>query len=305
MPFVVVEFLAGSANAERWADALLDAGALAIDTADPHAGSNREIARYGEPHVGFDTDSAAVELWPVCRVSALFANDIDGGEVLARVSDALGVAVPQHTVAALADDDWVRKTHEQFQPVCITPRLWIVPSWCEPVDAAAVNLRLDPGLAFGTGTHPTTRLCLRWLAATLAACETVLDYGCGSGILAIAAAKLGAAAVTGTDVDPQSIIASRDNAKLNAVEARFDLPGAIGAGAYDVVVANILANPIILLAPLLAARVRSGGRILLSGILDAQAAEVEAVYRRWFTIDVWNSDEGWVALAGSRIIDHG
>ncbi len=301
MPFVVVEFFARAADAERWADALLDAGALAIDTADGHAGSEQEVARYDEP----SADSAAVLLWPVCRLAALFGPDADVGKVLSRVSAALGAEVPAHTIAAVADDDWVRRTHEQFQPVCISSRLWIVPNWCEPVDATAVNLRLDPGLAFGTGTHPTTRLCLRWLAAFLAGGETVLDYGCGSGILAIAAARLGAAEVAGTDVDPQAIAASRDNAKLNAVDARFDLPDAIADRSFDIVVANILANPIILLAPLLARRVRSGGRILLSGILVAQAAEVTAAYRRWFTIDIWNSDEGWVALAGSRIIDHG
>ncbi len=301
MPFVVVEFFAGAAEAERWADALLDAGALAIDTADRHAGSAQESARYDEPN----TDSAAMELWPECRLSALFAHDADAGNVLAGVSVALGAAVPAHTIAALADDDWVRRTQAQFQPVCISARLWIVPSWCQPVDATAVNLRLDPGLAFGTGTHPTTRLCLRWLASIVVDGETVLDYGCGSGILAIAAAKLGAAEVVGTDVDPQAIAASRDNAKLNAVAARFDLPDAVAARTYDIVVANILANPLRLLAPLLARRVRTEGRILLSGILDAQVADVIAAYRRWFTIDIWNSDEGWVALEGSRIIDHG
>lgn len=182
---------------------------------------------------------------------------------------------------------------------------WIVPSWCEPVDASAINLRLDPGLAFGTGSHATTRMCLRWLTSQISGGETLLDYGCGSGILAIAAAKLGAACVSGTDVDAQAITASRDNATLNEVDARFDAPDAFATATYDVVVANILANPLQLLAPLLAARVRVGGRILLSGILAAQVDAVIAAYRRWFTIDVWNTEEGWVALAGYRIIDNG
>ena len=301
MSFVTIEFDADAADADRWADGLLDAGALAIDTADPHAGSAGEIARYDDP----DVARTGLDLWPVCRVSALFAHGADAGSALACVSAALGTSVPSHTIAAVADDDWVRKSHQQFQPICIAPGLWIVPSWCDPIEASAINLRLDPGLAFGTGSHATTRMCLRWLASHLAGGETVLDYGCGSGILAIAAAKLGAASASGTDVDAQAITASRDNAKLNKVAARFDAPDAFDTATYDVVVANILANPLRLLAPLLAARVRVGGHLVLSGILAAQATAVIAAYRRWFTIDVWNTEEGWVALAGSRIIDDG
>ena len=303
MSFLALEFDADAADAERWADALLEAGALAVDTADPHAGSDREIARYGEPNV--ISTPTAIDLWPVCRLSALFANDADAGDALVRVSAALGAAVPAHAITEIADDDWVRKTQQQFQPIRVAPGLWVVPSWCEPVDANAINLRLDPGLAFGTGSHPTTRMCLRWLALYLASGETVLDYGCGSGILAIAAAKLGAAAVAGTDVDLQAIAASRDNAQRNNVAASFDLPETFKAGSYDVVVANILANPLQLLAPLLASHVRMGGHIVLSGVLESQAAAVMAAYERWFTIDVWSSEEGWVALAGSRIDDDG
>jgi ribosomal protein L11 methyltransferase len=299
MSFLALEFDAAAAEAERWADALLDAGALAIDTADPHAGSDREIAKYGEP------GAAAADLWPVCRLSALFAEDTDAANALARASAGMGAAVPAHTVHAIDDDDWVRRTQQQFQPICVAPGLWIVPSWCDPVEAEAINLRLDPGLAFGTGSHPTTRMCLSWLARHLAAGETVLDYGCGSGILGIAAAKLGAAVVDGIDVDVQAISASRDNARLNNIAARFDLPGAFDAGKYDVVVANILANPLQLLAPLLAAHVKAGGHIVLSGVLEPQAAAVSVAYARWFTIDVWNSEEGWVALAGRRIDDDG
>ena len=301
MSFLALEFDANAADAERWADALLDAGALAVDTADPHVGSDREIARYGEPNL--TSAPTAVDLWPVCRLSALFGKDADAGNALARASATLGAAMPAYTIAAIADDDWVRRTQQQFQPICVAPGLWIVPSWCEPIDAQAINLRLDPGLAFGTGSHPTTRMCLQWLALHLCGGETVLDYGCGSGILAIAAAKLGAGAVDGIDVDAQAITASRDNAKLNNVVARFDLADAFKATTYDVVVANILANPLQLLAPLLAARVRAGGHVVLSGILEPQAATVIAAYERWFTIDVWNSEEGWVALAGSRIND--
>ncbi len=301
MSFLALEFDANAADAERWADALLDAGALAVDTADPHVGSEREIARYGEPNS--TTAPTAADLWPVCRLSALFGKDADAVNALAKVSAVLGAAVPAYTIATIADDDWVRKTQQQFQPICVTPGLWIVPSWCEPVDPKAINLRLDPGLAFGTGSHPTTRMCLRWLALHLSAGATVLDYGCGSGILAIAATKLGAGAVDGIDVDPQAITASRENAKLNNVVARFDLAEAFTASTYNVVVANILANPLQLLAPLLAARVRARGQVVLSGILEPQADAVIAAYEPWFTIDVWNSEEGWVALAGSRTDD--
>jgi ribosomal protein L11 methyltransferase len=304
MSFLALEFDADAAEAERWGDALLDAGALAIDTADPHAGSDREIARYGEPNpITSSMPAPTATLWTVCRLSALFAGDADVTGALLRVSAALGRAVPAHTVVTIADDDWVRKSQQQFQPLNVAPGVWIVPSWCEPVDVGAINLRLDPGLAFGTGSHPTTRLCLRWMAEHLRGGESVLDYGCGSGILAIAAAKLGAASVDGIDVDSRAIAASRDNARRNEVDARFDLPEAFGAGEYDVAVANILASPLQLLAPLFAARVRSGGHIVLSGILEAQAAAVMAAYERWFTIDIWNSEEGWVALAGSRIND--
>jgi ribosomal protein L11 methyltransferase len=296
--FFALSFEAGAADAERWADALLDAGALAVDTADPHAGSSAEIARFDEP-------GAAADLWPVCRLSALFVKDADPAAALNRASVMLEAPVPAHSIVAVDDDDWVRKTQQQFQPFCVAPGFWIVPSWCEPADASAINLTLDPGMAFGTGSHPTTRMCLRWLAEHLAGGEAVLDYGCGSGILAIAAARLGAARVVGIDVDTQAIAASRDNASRNAVAAQFDQPGAAEESIYDVVVANILANPLQLLAPLLAARVRIGGHIVLSGILAPQAAAVMAAYARWFTIDVWDREEDWVALAGIRTDDHG
>jgi ribosomal protein L11 methyltransferase len=178
-----------------------------------------------------------------------------------------------------------------------------VPSWCAPPDPGAINVTLDPGLAFGTGSHSTTRLCLAWLAQRLRRGESVLDYGCGSGILAIAALKLGAGDTVGVDVDPQAIVASRTNAQRNGVTASFATPDDIPSVAthrFDVLVANILANPLVLLAPALAARVRYGGRIVLSGILEPQAEEVGAAYAPWFRISVWGRDDGWVALAGVR-----
>jgi ribosomal protein L11 methyltransferase len=194
----------------------------------------------------------------------------------------------------------VRSTQAQFAPLRVAERLWIVPTWCEPVDARAVNLVLDPGLAFGTGSHPTTRLCLRWLERHVRGGERVLDYGCGSGILAIAASRLGAGQVLGVDIDPDAVAASRDNAGRNGVDATFCVPAADPGGEFDLVAANILANPLTVLAPAIAARVRPGGRLVLAGLLEAQAAEVAAAYAPWFNIAEWAREEGWVALEGVR-----
>jgi len=293
MAFVALRFDAPAATAEAWSDAMLAAGAASVDAADANAGTGDETPRYGEPgHEG--------ALWSVCRLTALFAADADVEASVRRAAASLGVETPAFTLENLAEQDWVRRTQAQFGPLRIAERLWVIPSWCEPVDPQAINLELDPGLAFGTGSHPTTRLCLRWLAANLAPGQSVLDYGCGSGILAIAAAKLGAAAVAGTDVDPQAIEASRANAARNGVRARFVLPDALAPDPVDVIVANILANPLRLLAPVLAARVRHGGAIVLSGILEDQVAAVRGAYRRWFKLAAWGTDDGWVALTGRR-----
>jgi ribosomal protein L11 methyltransferase len=295
--YVALRFDAAAAAADAWADALMAAGAFSVDVADSGAGTATEVALYGEP------GAPAGARWPVSRLTALFAADADPAVALETAARALGTPPPRHESYAVAEQDWVRATQAQFVPIRISDRLWIVPSWCAPTDAGAVNLVLDPGLAFGTGSHPTTRLCLQWLSQELAPGERVLDYGCGSGILAIAAARLGAGAVIGTDVDAQAIAASRANAAANDVTATFVLPDALAGVApapFDVVVANILANPLLLLAPALGRRVRAGGRIVLSGILAPQAAEVVAAYRQWFKIDVWREDDGWVALAGRR-----
>ena len=300
MPYLALSFDALASDVERWSDALLEQGALSIDAEDRNAGTAREIARYGDP------DCIDPELWPVCRVTALFPGGVDVRLILTRTSELLDLHPPAtHSVESIEESDWVRLTQAQFPPLCVGGKLWIVPSWAEPVDSRAVNLRLDPGLAFGTGSHPTTRLCLQWLAQHLRRGESVLDYGCGSGILAIAAAMLGAAEVSGVDNDPQAVATSRSNALRNAVAARFESPDTMPEAQVDVVVANILADPLKLLAPILAKRVRAGGRIVLSGILGPQAASVGETYRRWFTIDLWGRDEEWVALAGTRCREHG
>jgi ribosomal protein L11 methyltransferase len=294
MPYRALSFDASALSAERWADALLAAGALSVDVADAGADTLSESPRYGEH------GAADLAPWPVSRLCALFDATVDVEAALASAATMLDEPPPVHWLGAIADTDWVRETQAQFASLRVNERLWIVPSWREPVDAGAINIRLDPGLAFGTGSHPTTLLCLRWLAQNVAPHASVLDYGCGSGILAIAAAKLGAGKVAGIDVDPQAIAASRANAVANGVAVKFGLPDELPVEPYDVVVANILANPLELLAPLLARRVRTGGQLVLSGMLEAQASRVAAAYARWFNIAPWGSGDGWVALAGAR-----
>ncbi len=295
MPWQSVRILVDSKQAEPLSDALLEVGALSVSLEDADAGTLDETPLFGEP------DHPTADLWPHSIAIVLLDQDADVATVLAAAAAQAGLPVPtQYTIETVAEQDWVRLTQSQFEPIPISPRLWIVPTWHQAPDSRAINLRLDPGLAFGTGSHPTTRLCLRWLDAHLAGGETLLDYGCGSGILAIAAVKLGAGRVDGVDIDSQAVAASRDNAKLNEVSAHFYLPGELAAGQYDIVVANILTNPLKGMAPLLAGRVRAGGRLVLSGILVEQAEEVMTVYHDWFEFEPPAPDEGWVRLAGTR-----
>jgi ribosomal protein L11 methyltransferase len=294
MAYVALRFEVAADAAEEWSDALLMGGALSIDVSDPRVGTEDEQPLYGEP------GEPGVALWPESLVVALFPAGADVEAALTAAARDLGRPAPAHDSFAVAEQDWVRATQAQFGPILVAPGMWIVPSWSNAPDPAAKNLSLDPGLAFGTGSHPTTRLCIQWLEAMLRPGESVLDYGCGSGILALAAAKFGARDIVGTDVDAQAIIASHANAQRNHVDATFVLPDAMAPGTFDVVVANILANPLTLLAPALATRVRPGGRIVLSGILDAQADGVVAAYARWINIAPWRHAEGWVLLAGER-----
>ena len=281
-------------SAERWADALLQSGALSVDASDANAGTPAEMPLYGEPGAADTTP------WALNRLTALFDATADTDRALSQAAAQLHEPVPAYSVSTIASDDWVRRTQAQFAPIQVTDRLWIVPSWCAPVDAAAINITLDPGLAFGTGTHPSTLLCLRWLAENLRRGAAVLDYGCGSGILAIAAAKLGAARVTGVDIDPQAIAVSRANAAANLAAAEFASPDALAEMTVDVLLANILANPLEILAPLVAGRVTVGGYVVLSGILETQVGAVVAAYERWFNIEPWRTLDGWTALAGVR-----
>ena len=230
------------------------------------------------------------------KVSALLSPQQDPAALVAAAARAAGIASPKFTRETLADQDWVRASQAQFEPLIVGRRLWVGPTWREP-PAGRVAVRIDPGLAFGTGSHPSTRLVLGYLERTIAGGERVLDYGCGSGILAIAAAKLGAARVDAVDLDPEAVETTRANAHANAVEVHAASPDALPAADYDVVVANILAQPLIVLAPLLAQRAR---RLALSGILESQGEEVARAYRPKLRMAIADRDSGWVLLAGQR-----
>jgi len=293
-------------SAEALSDGLMEAGALSASIEDADAGSTLEQPLFGEP--GGEPAEAA---WNRSRIVALMdAEDTDTPtqlaartvELVTMASHSAGLeaALPFST-RPVADADWVRLTQAQFDPIHIGRRLWIVPSWHTPPEQPdALAIRLDPGLAFGTGSHATTRLCLAWLEAHLQAGQSVVDYGCGSGILAIAACKLGAGRVTGTDIDEQAIAASIANARDNQCIADFVTATRFHGDAADIVVANILSNPLKLLAPLLCGLVVPGGALVLSGILERQWQEVAQIYRPLIALDVWRSEDGWVCLTGRR-----
>ena len=283
-----------SRQAEKLADTLMEHGALSAAIEDAWAGTSQEEPIFGEPGEPVD------RLWSQSRIIVLLAEDAQIELVMAAAANACQIPVPAYRVEIIAEQDWVRLTQSQFEPIRISDRLWITPTWHAPPAPNAINLQLDPGLAFGTGSHPTTRLCLQWIDAHLPQGTSVLDYGCGSGILAIAALKLGAGPTIGVDVDPQAVRASIDNALQNGVSANFYLPDDAPVSEVDVLLANILANPLRMLGGMLANRVKTGGRIVLSGILAEQAEELSSIYAKWFTMDPPVFDEGWTRLTGTK-----
>ena len=295
MGWLSVSFLTDASRADPLCDALMEAGALSASIEDADAGTPDERPQFGEP------GSINSPGWDHSRVVALLEEDADVPALLAEASAAIGLSEPlNYAVGTVADQNWVQLTQSQFDPIRVSERLWIVPSWHESPDPAAINLILDPGMAFGTGSHPTTRLCLEWLERTVSPSCSVLDYGCGSGILAIAAARLGAARVAGVDIDPQAVESARANAERNEVSALFADSAEPVAGEYDLVVANILSNPWRVLAPAICAHVRSGGCLALSGILREQAEEIIAIYAHWLPMEVADTREDWVCLSGVK-----
>ncbi|HTT10148.1 MAG TPA: 50S ribosomal protein L11 methyltransferase [Burkholderiaceae bacterium] len=293
------EIQVDAAAAEALSDALLAAGALSVSIEDAAADSAREEPLFGEPGI-----TPARLAWRHNRLVVLVEAALDAAALVAAASSGVVEKVPSiESVRVVPDEDWVRSTQAQFPPTRIGSRLWIVPSWHTPPEPAAVVIRLDPGVAFGTGTHPTTRLMLQWLDAHPPRGLRVLDYGCGSGILAIAAAKLGAARVVGTDIDDQALAAARANAAVNHAPGDYTAPDSLPSGVFDLVLANILTNPLKLLAPLLLERVAPGGRLVLSGVLDRQADEVVATYAGHdarLALSTWRVAEGWACLCGAR-----
>lgn len=289
---------APEALVEGVSDVLMDElDALSVSVEDADADTDHERALFGEP--GMPPPAAG---WDRSTIKALF-DDEAGAERAATMLLAQSWAAGLHvqSLAEVAEQDWVRLTQSQFSPVEITPEFWVVPSWHEPPAQARQVMRLDPGLAFGTGTHPTTRMCLRWLARKPASARLsrVLDYGCGSGILAIGAALMGATHIDAVDIDPAAVKATQDNAAHNGVLLHTGLP-AQAQGVYDVVLANILATPLKLLAPLLSAHVAPGGWLVMAGILARQADDISAAYAPGLTVQVADQEEGWVLMCAQR-----
>lgn len=281
---------------ELISDALMALDALSVSVEDADAHTDQEQALFGEPNM-----PAPAAGWLRSHLIALFAD-----EALARDAAKLLALQPFFenstllNINSVPEQDWVRLTQSQFEPVPITPSFWVVPSWHEPPAGAQWVLRLDPGLAFGTGTHPTTRMCLKWIAQHPPKGQRVLDYGCGSGILAIGAAMLGAASVDAVDIDPDAVTAAHANALTNQVDLNLGLPE-VAVGVYPLVVANILAAPLKVLAPLLCSHVETGGSLLLAGILERQIMDIQAAYQPYLNLQVADTQEGWVLMRGQAV----
>lgn len=283
--------LAPEERIEELSDALEALDALSVSVEDADAQTPSEQALFGEPGM-----PAPKPGWNRSRVVALFAEEALAREAVELLTlQAFFEGCEVVGVRTVADQDWVRLTQSQFEPVDITPSFWIVPSWHEPPVQAEQVIRLDPGLAFGTGTHPTTRMCLRWIARHDLRARRVLDYGCGSGILAIGAAKFGAQEIVAVDIDPAAVESTQINATNNHVVLQAGLPD-LAQGAFDVVLANILATPLKVLAPLLCAHVAAGGDLVLAGILERQAEELQQAYAPYVALEVSDREDGWILM---------
>ncbi|MEX8498348.1 MAG: 50S ribosomal protein L11 methyltransferase [Leptothrix ochracea] len=295
--------LAPASRVETVSDALMELEALAVSVEDADADTPDEAPIFGEPGMpAFQT--MAIRSWDRSVMKALFASEAEATEA-ATLLLAQDWASDVHLqgLQTVPDEDWVRLTQSQFEPVGVTETFWIVPSWHKPPEQARQIMRLDPGLAFGTGTHPTTRMCLRWIArhaeADVASWERVLDYGCGSGILAIGAHLFGARGIDAVDIDPAAIDATQANAQTNAAQVRAGMPD-LAQGTYPLVLANILSAPLKLLAPVLTGHLAPGGALVMAGVLERQVEELQQAYAPALQLDVSDREEGWVLLTSRR-----
>ena len=294
MSFQQVVINVDSTEAELLSDMLFSLEALSVSIEDQYEGTELEQPIFNEPGMIVEN------LWNYSKISALFSNDIDIDKLMKLAITRIGRDF-KYDLSTIDDQDWVRLTQSQFDPIKVNDKLYIVPSWHDIPDPNATSVILDPGLAFGTGSHSTTFMCLSWLANNITSNDCVLDYGCGSGILAIAASKVGAKYVVGVDIDEQAIEASLYNASNNKTHVDFYLPVEFKPIIqFDVVVANILSNPLRILAPMLATQVKLGGTIILSGILESQIDELSQIYSQWFTMKIANVKDGWVLLHGIK-----
>jgi len=286
-------FHASSDSAEETTDYLMNLGALSTSIQDKNLNQNNEEIIFGEPHNG------PQQYWQENLISALFEENIEADKIKNKIELFLNQKI-EVIVSKVEDQDWVKTSQDQFSPICIRDKFWIIPTWHSHDVKNGINLILDPGLAFGTGSHPTTHLCIEWLIDNVKKNNLVLDYGCGSGILAIAAKKIGCETALGVDIDSQALIASKDNALLNNVTIEItDSSEPIQIKA-DLIVANILSSALSVLAPALASYCKPNGMIALSGILEAQENYIKKIYKEWFDIDKVKKKDGWVCISGIR-----
>lgn len=293
MAWLLLKIKANDDNADSISDALMELGALSASIEDAYAETGAEQAIFGEP------GDPPPGIWQNNIVTAMLDESADVPTLVSALKKLTQITDFSYETETIEEQDWVRATQSQFDPIKINDKLWIVPTWHNSPDAAAINIVLDPGLAFGTGSHPTTHLCLEWLTQQTNL-DTVLDYGCGSGILAIAAQKLGAKKVVGVDIDEQAVIASRFNATQNNVHIDFFDANAFSNQTFDIVVANILSSALMVLAPALAKYCKSGGKIALSGILEEQTQSLIARYSEWFKMDAPIQKDAWILLTGVK-----
>ena len=292
--WINLKIRAGADYAHIMSDALIELGALSCAIEDSYLNSENEEALFGEPNIPSNT------IWQHNTVESLFDAAISIDTIINELKTITGLSHIDYTLDSVEEQNWVALTQSQFEPINILDKLWIVPSWHTSPNPDAINIILDPGLAFGTGSHPTTHLCLEWLIKEVNINDHVLDYGCGSGILSIAAKKCGAKQVIGVDIDPQAIIASIHNAKENHVDVQFynsELPLTFEA---DIVVANILSSALSVLAPLIAKACKPHGKIALSGILKEQIVMLTEIYSTWFDLNKPIEREGWILLSGTK-----